>query len=460
MGHGRRSPGGRRPEAAILGVAIAVRVAYVLATPGYTPTHDDRAYNVLAAGIARTGAYPLLTQGPTAYRPPAFPYLLGGLYALVGAGHQRIVAGRLLEAVVGTVAVGLIGALAWRLFGRATARAAMVLAALYPPLVAAGTSLLSEPLAIVAELGAVLLVLAWRRRPAWPAAVGAGALAGVMTLTRSNAFVIIPALALGMWTARPASAADSDGRGASRDGRREAPRRPGAGPAMVAMVVTALVVVAPWTVRNAVVLHSFVPVSDEAGGTLAGTYNPVSDHGPPAPAFWHLVREIPSYQKAVAPLAGGPEVRFQSRLLHLAEQYAEHHPAYVAKVAWYNTLRLVGIGRLSLARYNASVAGITSPAVADAGIVSFWVLALLAAGAVAWAPLRRRVPGFLWVLMVLLYVSVVMVNAEAPRLRLPLDPFVLVLAAAGLVAAGNALLARWPGPTDRRSRTSTTASPM
>ena len=447
-----RSRGGRGPEAAILVAALAVRVAYVLATPGYTPTHDDRAYNVLAAGIARTGVYPHLAQGPTAYRPPAYPYLLGGLYSLVGAGHQRIVAGRLLQAVVGTVAVGLIGLLAGRLFDRHTARTAMVLAALYPPLVAAGTSLLSEPLAIVAGLGAVLAVLAWRRRPSWPAAIGAGALAGVMTLTRSNAFVVIPALALGMWTAGPAGGEDE---AAGRRGRRRA-----ALPAMAALVVTALVVVAPWTVRNAVVLHSFIPVSDEAGGTLAGTYNPVSDHGPPAPAFWHLVREIPSYEKAVAPLAAGPEPRFQSRLLHLAVRYAERHPTYPLKVAWYNTLRLAGIGQLSLARYNALVAGITSPAVADAGIAAFWVIAALAAGAVAWAPLRRRVPGFVWVLMALLYLSVVLVNAEAPRLRLPLDPFVLVLAAACLVAARTALLARWPGPARRHSRTSTTASPM
>jgi len=35
-------------------------------------------------------------------------------------------------------------------------------------------------------------------------------------------------------------------------------------------------VVAPWTIRNAVVMHALIPVSDETGGTLAGTYNPVS----------------------------------------------------------------------------------------------------------------------------------------------------------------------------------------
>ena len=454
MGRTMGIPAGRRPEAAILAGALAVRVAYVLATPGYTPSHDDRAYNVLAAGVARTGAYPWLAHGPTAYRPPAYPYLLGGLYSLVGGAHERIVAGRVLQAVIGTIIVGLIGALADRLFGRAAARTAMVLAAVYPPLVAAGTSLLSEPLAIILELAAVLAVLAWRRRPSRPVAVAAGVLAGAMTLTRSNAFVIIPALAVGMWTARADPAADPLPCAVNQAGR---PKEAAA--AVGVMIATAVLVVAPWTVRNAVVLHAFIPVSDEAGGTLAGTYNPVSDHGPPAPAFWHLLKEIPSYQRETASLAAGPEARFQGRLEHLALQYAEHHPLYALKVAWYNSLRLVGIGPLRLARYNASVAGITSPAVADAGIAAFWVVAALAAGAATRAGLRRRVPGFLWLLMLLLYLTVVLVNGEMPRLRLPLDPFVLVLAGAGTVAAGTALLARWPGSSNRLSRTSTTASP-
>ena len=447
-------PAGRRPDVAVLAGALAVRVAYVLATPGYTPTHDDRAYNLLAAGVARTGAYPWLAHGPTAYRPPAYPYLLGGLYSLVGGAHQRIVAGRLLQAVIGTIIVGLIGVLADRLLGRAAARAAMVLAALYPPLVAAGTSLLSEPLAVLLELSAVLAVLAWRRRPSWPVAVAAGVLAGAMTLTRSNAFVIIPALAVGMWTARPAGPTPDHPNQVNRAGR---PKKAAA--AVAVMIATAVLVVSPWTLRNAVVMHAFIPVSDEAGGTLAGTYNAVSDHGPPAPAFWHLLKEIPSYQRQTASLATGPEARFQGRLEQLAVAYAEHHPLYPLKVAWYNSLRLVGIGSLSLARYNAGVAGITSPAVADAGIAAFWVIAALAAWAATRAELRRRVPGFLWLLMLLLYLTVVLVNGEMPRLRLPLDPFVLVLAGAGTAAAGTALLARWPGSSNRLSRTSTTASP-
>ncbi len=78
----------RRLAAALIAVAVVVRLGYVVATPGYTPIHDDHAYDRLAVAVASTGAYPLDNGRPTAYRPPGYPYVLGGLYALTGArGH-------------------------------------------------------------------------------------------------------------------------------------------------------------------------------------------------------------------------------------------------------------------------------------------------------------------------------------------------------------------------------------
>lgn len=405
-------------RSAALAVALAARLAYVLATPGYRPAHDDAKYDLLAVGIARHGVFPHLAQGATAYRPPGYPYLLGALYALVGTGPDRILAGRVLQVVIGVAVVALSGAVAGRIFGPAASLATMALAALYPPLIAAGTSLLSEPLTIALLLGSVVAVLEWRRSPRWGPVVAAGVMAGLATLTRSNAFVVVPALLVGV---------------AGRSPRPPGPRRrwfPAA-----ALALTAAAVVAPWTVRNAVVMHAFIPVSDETGGTLAGTYNPVSAADRQAPTFWHLLAEIPTYRKAVAPLAAGPEAPYQARLQHLALSYAEHHPLYPAEVAWYGTLRLAGIEPLARSRFTARASGITDPAVADACIVAFWMVSAAAVVTVLRPGLRRRVPAFYWVLLALLYLTVVLVNSETPRLRLPIDPLVVVLA--GAAVAGD-----------------------
>lgn len=401
--------------AAILAVALAGRVAYVLLTPGYVPVHDDHAYDLLASAISRTGVYPLMAHRPTAYRPPGYPYFLAAVYAVTGTGPGRIQAARLVQAVIGTGIVALLGLLALRLFGRAAAACTMALAAVYPPLIGVGASLLSEPQTVLLDLVATLAVVTWRRHPRRRWVVLAGLTAGVLTLTRSNAFVIVPALALGLWTPRRGSL------------------RRSLGPPLAVIALT-VAVVAPWTVRNAVVMHSFIPVSDETGGTLAGTYNPVSAHDRQAPAYWHLLYQIPQYQAQVAPLEGGPEPVLQSRLLHLAVSYAENHPLYVGKVALYNTLRLLDAESLSGARYTATLAGITYPAMQDATIYGFWVVAVLAAAGATIGAVRRRVPGFVWLQAALLFLTVVLVNAETPRLRIPIDPFLLLLAGGAAAA--------------------------
>jgi len=71
--------------------------------------------------------------------------------------------------------------------------------------------------------------------------------------------------------------------------------RPGlralAAPALL-ILLTCLTIV-PWTIRNAVELHSFVPISDETGITLAGTYNPRSANDPQLSYKWHLFSHVP-----------------------------------------------------------------------------------------------------------------------------------------------------------------------
>jgi 4-amino-4-deoxy-L-arabinose transferase-like glycosyltransferase len=404
----------RVATALILTAALAARLAYVLLTPRYVPLHDDRAFDRLALGVARTGAYPDVGGHATAYRPPGFTYILGGLYRLTGSGHARIVAARFFQTAVGTGIVAALGAVAGRLFGRRAALCTMGVAAVYPPLIGVGAALLSEPETVLLELGAVLAVLGWRSDRRWRWVVGAGGAAGVLALTRSNAFVVIPALAAGLF-------ARSDGR--SRLSGLRAP---------ALMVAVTVAVVAPWTLRNAVVMRSFIPVSDELGGTLAGTYNPVSAHDRAAPAFWHLLNQIPPYVRATRALSRGPEPAFQSRLLHLALNYFGAHPLYPFTVAWYNTLRIADLTGQVAARYGASLAGITSPLFADLCVYAIWVVLVLAAAGLVLGPVRRAVPGFVWAAAGLLFLSVVLVNGESPRLRIPIDPFLLLLAGAVL----------------------------
>ena len=54
----------------------------------------------------------------------------------------------------------------------------------------------------------------------------------------------------------------------------------------------------------------------------------------------------------------------------------------------------------------------------------------------------RTAPKWIWVVPLLLVLSVVLVNVETPRFRAPIDPFLILLAAAGLASAAIRLRAR------------------
>src|SRR5581483_4865128 len=58
------------------------------------------------------------------------------------------------------------------------------------------------------------------------------------------------------------------------------------------LVLACAVTIAPWTIRNAVVLHRFIPITDETGITLRGTYNPNSA-AYFVPYKWRLFYGIP-----------------------------------------------------------------------------------------------------------------------------------------------------------------------
>jgi hypothetical protein len=79
-----------------------------------------------------------------------------------------------------------------------------------------------------------------------------------------------------------------------------------------------------------------------------------------------------------------------------------------------------------------------APGWADAGVVSFWLVAALAlAGALTRT--ARRTPLHVWLVPALLYLSVVFLAFETPRYRTGIDPFVVMLAAVALVTARDAL---------------------
>lgn len=413
---------------ALIGAALLIRLAYVAATPDHRLVHDAVNYDLHARSIATGEGYSMhvVYDRPTAFRPPGFPYFLGGVYRLTGVqraeAQPRIRVARIAQAVVGTAAVALLGLLATQLWGRRVGLVALALGALYLPLILVGGSVMSEPLFVVLMLAALAAAVHHRRSVhRYRYALLAGVLGGLAILTRANALVLLVPLAFAVWDVRPRSS------------------RRALGPP-VALVVAALVTVAPWTARNAIVLDSFVPVSTQLGSALAGTYNQAARTDRENPASWRSVRRVPDYTDLFARNRGMPEPVVERRLREAALHYIADHPLYVVEVGWWSTRRMLDLAGRDWSRHTASTISV-EPVWADAGVVCFWIFAVLALVGALGAR-ARRAPPFLWAVPALMFLSVVFLVVETPRYRSAIDPFIVLLAALALTSA-------LPGPGAR-----------
>ncbi|MGP0052588.1 MAG: ArnT family glycosyltransferase [Solirubrobacteraceae bacterium] len=416
-----------------------IRLVYVSVEP-YHAINDAGTYNRFASMIANHGDYHTGdkprsgaggSRGPTAYFPPAFPYYLAIADLIDGhaAGGPTAVAPERVEmAVTGTIAVALIGLVALEAFGDAVALAAMALAAVYPVLIELSGTLVAENLLVVFELAAAWTLLRAREAThpyAW--IVAGGVFCGLGALTHENALLYVIPLGFAAWTVA-----------------RRRPNRTRSGLRALAAPTTLLIItcatIAPWTIRNAVELHAFVPISDEAGITLAGTYNPVSAAFEPVPWKWHLFSHVPEFHHLEHISGRFTEVALGDKLETAALDYIKAHPLAPLEVAYHNTLRMLELEGTYAWQASAKALDIHIN-VARVGVWAFYVLALLALAG-AFTAAARRAPRWLWAMPVLYALSIVFVNVETPRFREPIDPFLIMLAGCAVVAA----LGRLSGP--------------
>jgi 4-amino-4-deoxy-L-arabinose transferase-like glycosyltransferase len=397
----------------LLAIALLLRIGYLEATPDYDLVHDAWGYDYHARSIATGIGYGLSHERPTAFRPPGYPFFLAGVYDLFGVAEsprpERLPVARYAQAVIGTVIVALIGLLARQLWDRRVALVALGLGAVYVPLILIGGALMSEPLFVALMLGALAAVVHCRRsRHRWRWLLLTGVLAGLASLTRANGLILLLPLAFAVWDLRPRWSL-----------RALAP------PA--ALVVVALLTVSPWTIRNAVELDAFVPVSTQLGSALAGTYNDEARNDRENPASWRNLKRVPGYQHLYDQAGSIPEASLERTLRERAFRYIADHPLYVAEVAFWTTRRMLDLAGIDWARHTASTISVER-SWADAGIICFWIFAPLALGG-AFTRRARQAPAYFWAFPVLMYLSVVFLVVETPRYRSAIDPFIVLLAA-------------------------------
>ena len=399
----------------MVAAALGVRLGYVAITPEHALVHDAREYDEHARSVAvGEGFSERITGKPTAFRPPGYVYVLAGAYRLAGVERSpveaRILVGRRLGAILGALGVALIGVLAWQLWGSAAGIVARARGRLRAVDFVA-TALMSEQLFVVLMLATLIAVLAWRRTPRWWLVLLAGGLAGLAVLARANGLILLAPLALAVW--------------------RRSPWPP------VLLVAVALLTIAPWTLRNASSSAPSCRSRRSSGQRWPGPTTTRRARTRANPASWRSLRRVEEYDHLTDDFATTPEAVMEGDLRRAALAFIGEHPAYVLKVAYWNTRRLLDLASWRWSIHTASTISVTA-GWAAIGVICFWVFAALALLGARRAP----APAFVWLVPLAMYVSVVFLAAETPRYRAPLDPFVIALAALALVARAR----REPSP--------------
>jgi 4-amino-4-deoxy-L-arabinose transferase-like glycosyltransferase len=384
----------------IAAAAFALRAIWALAIAPESLNHtgDPRffhlAANLLADGHGYIAPLPFLDHGSvisTSEHPPGWPALLAVLSVVGGTSYT---VHELAGCAVGAGVVACAGLLGRRVGGPRAGLIAAAIAAVYPVYVAIDGSLMSEP---PYALGVALCLLAAFRaadEPTLRRAAVLGLAIGLTALVRTEALgllVLLPLVAL------------------------RSPHRL----ARAALIwAVALVVIAPWCIRNSVTFHEPMLISSEDGPVVAGANCDPTYHGPDT-GYWRA--DCVGLRGQANPAVRSRELRRQGL------DYARDHAGRVPPVVAVRLLRTFGVWQPVRHVYFAE--GRAMPGRAVAVACAWLVIGLGAAG--AWLMRRQRAVLVLLAPLALAVATTVLAFGY-PRFRYAADVGLIVLAGCAL----------------------------
>jgi hypothetical protein len=343
---------------------------------------------------------------PTARRAPGFPAALAAVYRVAGRSFE---AGRLSSAVTLALA-GAIGAfLAARVAGAVAAALFAVCFLFDAQLRFLVGAYMSEPMAALAVMGVLAAHIVLVRTPTLRHGILAGVSVGLLMLVRHH-FSLLFALAL-------ATAALGVVRGR---GRR---------PLFVAYAAAALLVFAPWGVRNSLVVGAPMPLGTQGGHGLAAAYGEDTLAGDDG--TWNSDQSAQVWAKAKGKPSGYTFADLARELrssLALEREVAEVGQAAARDWLRRHWRRLPGIAWVRL-RAHATGYGALGLAAVLAGLAALVLVETRREAALGFAVLATTA------------LTVALTYEEARgRYAAPVRPAAYLVGALGLAASANRLL--------------------
>ena len=384
--------------ALIITAGLALRAA-AIAGFNHTPESDEIAYKSMALNLIGGNGI-VDNMGNHAMYNVGYPlFVLAPVFFFFG---ENLLAARLANLVLGGVAIFLCYMVAKEAgAGRVGRLLAALIWALYLPASVYVVYLVKESLMVPLMLGVVWCALRLAKEPSSKVAIGCGALFGLIALTGNAALSLAGAVMLALILA-PASLWQRM-------------------TLAVLILAVAIVVSAPWMVRNMQVIGA--PVLNTNGG-----FNLYLGNNPAATGMFVSIADTPRGATWEALRKTG-EVQASDTLKREAISWANEHPAEFLilafkKAAYFWTPPFhEGKGKPSTAE----------KAVRVMWLIQFVVLVAAAIGSLTFTTLRNRQLAILW-LAIACYTAVHMLFYVIFRYREPIMPTLSIVAALAIEA--------------------------
>jgi 4-amino-4-deoxy-L-arabinose transferase-like glycosyltransferase len=184
------------------------------------------------------------SSSPAVDRGPTYPYLLAGIFWLTGG--VRFTAIQIFQAACHGLTCFLIFLAAHRIFERRVAIIALLLCSVHPMLIWYTARIWIETINTLATMIILLAIVLMSERLTFPRSIGAGAIMGIAALTKSI-IILFPFVAAIYFFLR---------------WRKESL------PHVLLMILSTVLLVVPWTLRNHAVSGELVPVHTSLGLNL------------------------------------------------------------------------------------------------------------------------------------------------------------------------------------------------
>ena len=237
----------------IAGLALTIRIGAILYLGDFRPPWALD-WEIIAQTLVEKGYFgldPISLYGPnprgvTSFIPPFYPGFLALMTIIFGPWAW--LATRIVQAVVATLAVVLVYSLGRVVFRRDDiALLGALLAAVFPPLIGGVAEVNAVSFEVFFLELFVLFTLDAMHRSSWWRWGIAGVVLGIAALTRPTILALLPLLPICLWVNK-------------RQSFRTDVIRP-----MLVVVISAIAVISPWTLRNYRVHGEFIAISSNGG---------------------------------------------------------------------------------------------------------------------------------------------------------------------------------------------------